>query len=162
MTTAVTGIGRIRRTQPTTTARGTTWGVGRPQRRPRGDTLRRPPAHPDVLVLVEAPDDPAARRAHRGHALGRDRLVEVPHAFPELPGGRQPDRAPGAFAEEVELALDAGCGERVPAAGTVLTRVYKGKEYKVTVLEDGFRCDGTEYRSLSALAAALTGAKSIN
>lgn len=51
---------------------------------------------------------------------------------------------------------------RLPAAGTVLVRPYKGKDYKVTVLEQGFRWDGEEYRSLSALAAKITGAKAIN
>ena len=51
---------------------------------------------------------------------------------------------------------------RLPAAGTVLVRPYKGKDYKVTVLEQGFRWEGEEYRSLSALAARISGAKSIN
>ena len=51
---------------------------------------------------------------------------------------------------------------RVPAPGTVLTREYKGKTIRVTVLEEGFRWERKEYRSLSALAAAITGAKSIN
>jgi len=51
---------------------------------------------------------------------------------------------------------------RLPAAGTTLTRTYKGKELKVAVLEDGFRFEGEEYRSLSALASHITGAASIN
>lgn len=51
---------------------------------------------------------------------------------------------------------------RLPAAGAMLTRTYKGKELKVTVLEDGFRFDGEEYRSLSALAMKVTGYAAIN
>ena len=51
---------------------------------------------------------------------------------------------------------------RLPAAGTTLTRTYKGKDHKVAVLESGFRWDGKEWRSLSALAAAITGYKAIN
>ena len=46
---------------------------------------------------------------------------------------------------------------RLPAAGTTLKREYKGREIRVHVLEDGFRCDGKEYRSLSALATELCG-----
>jgi hypothetical protein len=46
---------------------------------------------------------------------------------------------------------------RLPAAGTTLTREYKGKTIKVSVLEDGFRCDGKDYRSLSALASEICG-----
>jgi hypothetical protein len=51
---------------------------------------------------------------------------------------------------------------RLPAVGTTLTRTYKGKDYKVAVLDDGFRYDGDEFRSLSALASRITGAASIN
>jgi hypothetical protein len=44
-----------------------------------------------------------------------------------------------------------------PAPGTVLTRVYHGVEHRVTVLADGFEYNGTKYRSLSAIASAITG-----
>ena len=46
---------------------------------------------------------------------------------------------------------------RLPAAGTTIKREYKGKEIRVSVLEEGFRCDGKEYRSLSALASEICG-----
>jgi hypothetical protein len=46
---------------------------------------------------------------------------------------------------------------RLPAAGTTLTREYKGKTIRVSVLDEGFRCDGKDYRSLSALASELCG-----
>ncbi len=51
---------------------------------------------------------------------------------------------------------------RLPAPGTTVVRPYKGRDIKVAVLEDGFRWEGKAYRSLSALASAITGAKSIN
>jgi hypothetical protein len=47
--------------------------------------------------------------------------------------------------------------ERLPVPGTVLTRVFKGHEYHVTVLPNGFEYDGQAYRSLSAVAHAITG-----
>ncbi len=46
---------------------------------------------------------------------------------------------------------------RVPMPGSVITREYKGDEYRVLVLDDGFEHDGTVYRSLSAVAHAITG-----
>ena len=46
---------------------------------------------------------------------------------------------------------------RLPAPGTVLTRAYKGHEYRVTVLSRGFEHDGQVYRSLTAVAYAITG-----
>ena len=51
---------------------------------------------------------------------------------------------------------------RLPAAGTVIEKTYKGKTLKVEVLEVGFRFERKECRSLTAIAMAVTGAKSIN
>lgn len=47
--------------------------------------------------------------------------------------------------------------ERLPIPGSVLSRTFKGTECRVTVLQDGFEYDGAIYRSLSAVAAAITG-----
>ena len=46
---------------------------------------------------------------------------------------------------------------RPPIPGTVLCRPYKGKVIEVKVLEDGFEFDGQVFRTLSALARAVTG-----
>ena len=51
---------------------------------------------------------------------------------------------------------------RLPKVGTVIERVYKGKKLLVTVTEDGFTFAGKPYRSLSALAMHITGAKAMN
>ena len=51
---------------------------------------------------------------------------------------------------------------RLPAAGTTLARTYKGKEYRVTVLDAGFRFDGKDWRSLTAIARAVTGYPAIS
>jgi hypothetical protein len=42
--------------------------------------------------------------------------------------------------------------------GTVITREYKGNTIEVRVLDRGFEYRGSEYRSLSAVAKAVTGA----
>ena len=39
----------------------------------------------------------------------------------------------------------------------MLTKTYKGKHVAVTVLPDGFKYAGQTYRSLSAVAKAVTG-----
>ncbi len=41
--------------------------------------------------------------------------------------------------------------------GAVLTREYKGERISVTVLDKGFEYDGDVYRSLTAVARAVTG-----
>jgi hypothetical protein len=46
---------------------------------------------------------------------------------------------------------------RLPPPGTVLVRPYKGQTLQVRVLADGFAYEGKTYRSLSAVAKAITG-----
>ena len=46
---------------------------------------------------------------------------------------------------------------RLPPAGSLLTRPYQGTTLQVRVLEHGFLYEGTLYRSLSAVAKAITG-----
>jgi hypothetical protein len=42
-------------------------------------------------------------------------------------------------------------------SGTRLVREWRGRTYEVLVLDDGFSWQGTEYRSLSAIARKITG-----
>ena len=51
---------------------------------------------------------------------------------------------------------------RLPPSGATLSRTYKGKEYRVTVLDAGFRFDGKDWRSLTAIARAVTGYPAIS
>jgi len=46
-----------------------------------------------------------------------------------------------------------------PLPGTRLLREWKGVEHAVTVLADGFEWEGRPYRSLSAIARAITGTR---
>jgi hypothetical protein len=46
---------------------------------------------------------------------------------------------------------------RLPPPGTVLSRPYKGEEVRVMVLAQGFEYQGRAYKSLSAVAKAVTG-----
>ncbi len=46
-----------------------------------------------------------------------------------------------------------------PIAGTRLLREYQGVEHTVTVLADGYEWQGRPYRSLSAIARAITGTR---
>jgi hypothetical protein len=47
----------------------------------------------------------------------------------------------------------------MPIAGTRLIREYQGVEHTVTVLADGYEWQGRPYRSLSAIARAITGTR---
>ena len=46
-----------------------------------------------------------------------------------------------------------------PIVGTRLIREWKGVEHAVIVLDDGFEYQGRRYKSLSAIARAITGTR---
>ena len=68
-------------------------------------------------------------------------------------------RTPAASGEGVTVtaALPGGAPGGLPMPGTLLTREYKGKRVQVRVLPKGFEYEGEMYRSLSAVAKAITG-----
>jgi hypothetical protein len=45
----------------------------------------------------------------------------------------------------------------LPVAGTLLVREWQGERHEVAVTRDGFEYQGRPYRSLSAIARAITG-----
>jgi hypothetical protein len=67
--------------------------------------------------------------------------------------------APGRTAVTAISAVGGSRDNRLPAAGTLLTRDFKGRTYVVKVLDDGFEYDGRQYRSLSAIAGEITGTR---
>ena len=91
------------------------------------------------------------RARSRAQELAREADIRLnPPADLEMPP------APANLATatgRIELARD----ERLPVPGSLLTRVFKGREYHVKVLPNGFEYDGETYRSLSAVAYAITG-----
>ena len=49
--------------------------------------------------------------------------------------------------------------DAMPIAGTRLIREWQGVEHTVTVLAEGYEWQGRPYRSLSAIARAITGTR---
>ena len=80
-------------------------------------------------------------------------------------GGLQPDTLRRLAALADELERDDGSRKRRArdgnelAAGTRLVRQWRGVEHAVTVRADGFEYDGRPYKSLSAVARAITGTR---
>ncbi len=86
----------------------------------------------------------------------RDRIEEL--ALEGFVRARTPNfTAPVADPAPVPSSVRSDRDPRIPSAGTVLTRQYHGNEIRVLVLDDGFEWDGRHYRSLSAVARAVTG-----
>ena len=46
---------------------------------------------------------------------------------------------------------------RLPVPGTVIVRDYRGRQLRLTVLDDGYELDGVRYGSLTEAAKAATG-----
>lgn len=67
-----------------------------------------------------------------------------------------------APAKKPAAAAPTERNSRVPAPGTTIERVYKKKTYAVEVLDSGFKFDGREWRSLTAIAKEITKAPAIS
>jgi hypothetical protein len=69
-------------------------------------------------------------------------------------------RAPRTFWREMEAHREVqNRDSRLPPAGTVLERFYRGQPIRVTVLETEFRYQEKQYGSLSAIAHRVTGTR---
>ena len=69
-------------------------------------------------------------------------------------------RAPRRFWRELEERAECRNRDpRLPPAGIVLERPYRGQMIRVTVLANGFDYQGKQYASLSAIAQRATGTR---
>jgi hypothetical protein len=89
----------------------------------------------------------------------RQRAAELAHdADLRLSPPRMPKTvAPPETGDQPSGLRLASAGGRLPPPGTVLVRPYKGRTLQVRILADGFAYEGRVYRSLSAVAKAITG-----
>lgn len=72
---------------------------------------------------------------------------------PDDPKPKRPQITDHFKTESVVFKSD----ERLPPAGTTLTRKYKGIDHQVKVMPIGFDYDGKVYKSLTAVAKQITG-----
>jgi hypothetical protein len=102
------------------------------------------------------------QRRHFGGELSPEakaRLDELQEEFRTTPPtewfkGARHNRAPApSTPKKPRPVRDA----KAPKAGTVLARDYKGRRITVTVVDGGFQYGGEVFRSLSAVAKAVTG-----
>jgi hypothetical protein len=80
--------------------------------------------------------------------------VELPTLVPEV---RDQPRSPRLDAP-IQIMPGRGVRDpRLPRPGTEIVRMYRGLRLVIRVREDGFEWNGLLYRSLTALARAITG-----
>jgi hypothetical protein len=107
-------------------------------------------------VLFNAP----APNNSRGFLEGRlaYRIQELTYGGPD----KQTRRMLDLLADEVDGTLTRKAqiaDPRNPVVGTKLIREWDGVAHTVTVLKDGFEWGGRRYKSLSAVARAITGTR---
>jgi len=105
---------------------------------------REPPKYVSVQFMRRALVYEAQVKANGGNSTAVQRALER-----YLKGSRKKDG-------KARSALPASTLSLRP--GTHLVREWNGRSYQVEVLETGFRMDGKQYRSLSAIARKITGA----
>jgi hypothetical protein len=108
------------------------------------------------LTLFDAPAPPYNRRFLESRLAYR--IQELAY------GGLKPETI--RRLEQLGEQLDGGNvavrkvrGSDQPIAGTRLLRAYQGTEHTVTVMQDGYEWQGRPYKSLSAIARAITGTR---
>ena len=62
-----------------------------------------------------------------------------------------------AIGPAIKVELPTPTDGRLPAPGAAIVRNYKGRKVQVVVLTEGFEYGGEHYKSLSAVAKAITG-----
>lgn len=89
------------------------------------------------------------RARQRAAELANDAEVRV--TPPREPRATNDDPGPAT------IRIDPRRDPRLPPPGNWVERQYKGEIIRVLVLADGFEYEGQRYRSLSAVAKAVTG-----
>src|SRR5262249_11302962 len=97
-----------------------------------------------------AEGDLSERARRRAHALANDADLRLSPPRNRWSAGEAAQRAEAAI-------LPPGWERRLPPPGSLLTRNYKGQLLQVKILSSGVEFQGQRYRSLSALARAITG-----
>lgn len=79
-------------------------------------------------------------------------IARIAHRMQELAYG-------GLSTPKKEMITKIGVAikKKGPPSGTRIIREYKGIEYSVRILDDGFEYNGMNYKSLSSLAFKITG-----
>jgi hypothetical protein len=68
-------------------------------------------------------------------------------------------KALGEGLDGANLARRCRAAKDMPIVGTRLIREWQGTEHLVTIRDDGFEYQGMPYKSLSAIARAITGTR---
>lgn len=101
-----------------------------------------------MQALVEGDISERARQRASELANDADLRTSAPKAPKSVPAATTPTKT-----ATIVVTQD----DRLPPAGTILLREYKGRTLQVRVLPHGFEFEGEVYKSLSAVAKKISG-----
>jgi hypothetical protein len=122
-----------------------------PPAEPREQPLIVPPVTPSCATPAEIP-------AAKETTMPKSKKTKSTKPTAAKPAAEKAAREKKPRTPKTESPRDP----RLPAAGTKIERLFKKKTYVITVLDRGFEWDGREWRSSTALAKEITGAKAIS
>jgi hypothetical protein len=96
-----------------------------------------------------AEGDLSERARRRAEELANDAEVRV---TPPRPFGPRPEPS-----VDSPVVATVPTDRRLPAPGMAIVRQYKGQTLRVLVTPDGLEFDGKRYKTISAVARAITG-----
>jgi Protein of unknown function (DUF2924) len=102
-----------------------------------------------------AEGDLSQRARQRAADLANDADLRL--GPPKSPTPATPENAAPAGGPDALASAPAIPDRRLPLPGGIITRLYKGQQLQVTVLQSGFAYGGQVFASLSAVAKAITG-----
>lgn len=102
-------------------------------------------------MQANAEGDLSERARQRAAEIANDADLRV-----KAPPKPAPVSATPAAAVKTAAVSFSG-DSRLPLPGTLLTREYRGRLVQVTVMPNGFEWEGQIYKSLTAVANAVTG-----
>lgn len=105
-------------------------------------------------LQVNAEGDISERARRRAQEIAREGDLRM---FPPKPTFASDPPSPSAKPRRIVLPSKPKRDDRVPAAGTILGRVYRGKRVEVEVLDNSFRYEGRNYLTMTAVAKQITG-----
>ncbi len=93
----------------------------------------------------------APKKAAKKRTTKKATTKRTPKAKPTPPA------EPAANGTPAKEAAPRPRDPRLPKPGAILRREHQGQVIEITVLDHGFKFDGQVWRSLSAIAKAVTG-----
>jgi hypothetical protein len=100
-------------------------------------------------LQANAEGDLSERARRRAMELADDADVRLMPPRADTTEARQLGPATGQVSDDRD--------PRLPTPGTAITRRYKGRKIEVVVLARGFEYEGRPYKTLTAVAGAITG-----